>query len=133
MITCNSCHDDGQCSQCLAHNFQFYATSHLLWVPTSHPTSIKQKCLIIQHPTLTVSVSHCSSLTVCVSHCRLICLLFSVSSSAPLVPSKSVQTLLACNRSLTLAAFDIMIRLCCHLHPTARMSPHVPWQQWFTL
>ena len=20
-----------------------------------------------------------------------------------------------------------MIRLCCHLHPTARMSPHVPW------
>ena len=47
--------------------------------------------------------------------------------------SKSVHTLLACNRSLTLAAFHIMIRLCSHLHSTARMSPQVPSQQWFTL
>ena len=72
------------------------------------------------------------------SHCYCLSLSLSVSPYSfatcllclpppPWCLSKSVQTLFACNCSLTLAAFGIMIRLCCHLHPTARMSPHVPW------
>jgi len=63
-------------------NNQFYSTSNLLWMPTSHPTSIKQKCLIIQKPTTpqansVIGVAHinsrsCDDLTQCLPLCVLL-------------------------------------------------------------